>query len=94
VEFDDERGLFHGEVSGIRDVVTFQGRSVKELHAAFENSVDDYLVFCKKRGEEPEKAYSGRFVIRLTARQHQKIAEAARKAGISLNRWIAERLAA
>ena len=28
IEFDDEAGLFHGEVLDTKDVVTFQGRSV------------------------------------------------------------------
>ncbi len=94
VEFDDDRNLFHGEVLGVRDVITFQGSSVKDLRVALKDSVEDYLAFCKRRGEAPEKAYSGRFLIRLTVKQHQKIAEAARKAGLSLNRWIAARLAA
>ena len=46
VMFDDEAEIFHGEVLGIRDVVTFQGKSVKELEKAFRDSVDDYLEFC------------------------------------------------
>ena len=45
IEFDDEAGIFHGEVWGLRDVVTFQGRSVDELSQAFKDSVDDYLEF-------------------------------------------------
>ena len=55
VEFDDEAGLFHGEVLGLRDVVTFQGRSVEELEHAFRDSIDDYLAFCEERGEEPDR---------------------------------------
>ena len=35
VRFDDEAELFHGEVIGLRDVVTFQGRAVDELKQAF-----------------------------------------------------------
>ena len=50
-EFDDEARLFHGEVIDLRDVVTFQGTSVEELEEAFRDSVDDYLEFCKERGE-------------------------------------------
>ena len=53
-EFDDEADIFHGQVINIRDVVTFQGRSVDELCQAFEDSVQDYLAFCAERGEEPE----------------------------------------
>ena len=55
VEFDDETDIFHGEVINLRDVVTFQGQTVDELHQAFRDSIDDYLEFCAERGEEPEK---------------------------------------
>ena len=47
VEFDPDAKILHGEVIGIRDVVTFQGGSVKEVEKAFRDSVDDYLIFCK-----------------------------------------------
>lgn len=49
VEFDDEAGIFHGEVVNTRDVITFQGKSVKELREAFHDSVEDYLAFCAER---------------------------------------------
>jgi predicted HicB family RNase H-like nuclease len=92
VLFDDENDLFHGEVLGIRDVVTFQGRSVAELHKAFKESVDDYLDFCRRRGESPEKPVSGRFVLRISPRLHQELCIAAGKSGQSLNAWIASQL--
>lgn len=56
VEFDGEAGVFHGEVVGIRDVVTFEGQSVDELRKAFSDSVDDYLAFCEQRGESPQRS--------------------------------------
>jgi hypothetical protein len=46
VTFDAENDVFHGEVIGIRDVITFQGKSVAELCKAFRDSVNDYLEFC------------------------------------------------
>ncbi len=58
VEFDDEAGIFHGEVLGTRDVITFEGTSVRELKRAFRDSVDDYLGFCAQRGEEPDKPFT------------------------------------
>lgn len=57
VEFDNEANIFHGEVINIRDVVTFQGTTVEEIKRAFEESVEDYLAFCKERGEEPDKPF-------------------------------------
>ncbi len=47
VEFDDDAIIFHGEVVGIRDVVTFQGKTVNELKKAFHDSVEDYVDMCQ-----------------------------------------------
>ena len=65
IEFDDEAELFHGEVINTRDVITFQGRSVRELRKAFKDSIEDYLDFCRQRGEEPDRAFSGKFTVRV-----------------------------
>ncbi|MEA5579584.1 type II toxin-antitoxin system HicB family antitoxin [Anabaena sp. UHCC 0451] len=88
VEFDDEADIFHGEVINIRDVITFQGSSVEELKKAFHDSVDDYLEFCQERGEEPDKPFSGKFVVRINPQLHQIITIRAKKEGKSLNSWI------
>jgi len=88
VEFDDEAMIFHGEVTGLRDVVTFQGKTVNELKKAFHDSVDDYLDMCKSRGEEPEKPFSGKFVVRVSPDVHRKIYMAAKRAGQSINAWL------
>ena len=64
VKLDEEAEIFHGEVINTRDVITFQGTTVKALKKAFKDSVDDYVVFCEERGEEPEKPFSEKFNIR------------------------------
>lgn len=92
IEVDEERGLLHGEVLGLRDVVTFQGQTVEEARQAFEESVDDYLAFCAQRGEEPEKLFSGKFNVRLGPELHRLLVIRARKAGMSLNAFIRELL--
>jgi len=56
VEFDDDANIFHGEVINLRDVITFEGETVKELKQAFQDSIDDYLDFCDERGEDPRKS--------------------------------------
>lgn len=93
VEFDDEAGIFHGEVLDLRDVVTFQGSSVDELEQAFRDSIDDYLEFCAERGEEPGRPFTGRFMLRLSPELHRKVYVHAQREGKSLNQWISERLA-
>jgi predicted HicB family RNase H-like nuclease len=94
VEFDDEAGIFHGEVIDTRDVITFQGRSVDELKTAFRGSIDDYLAFCKERGETPNKPFSGQFVTRIPPELHRQIKLAASISGKSLNAWVVEQLQA
>ena len=91
-EFDDEAGLFHGEVLDTRDVITYQGTSVEELELAFRESVEDYLAFCQERGEEPDKPFSGRLMLRLPPDLHRRIYVEARREGKSLNQWITDRL--
>lgn len=92
-EFDDEANIFHGEVINIRDVITFQGKSVDEIRKAFEYSVEDYLAFCAERGEEPEQPFSGRFTVRLSPEQHRQVILAAEKTGKGVEVWVAEALA-
>jgi predicted HicB family RNase H-like nuclease len=92
VEFDDEADIFHGEVIGLRDVITFQGKTVDEVKRAFRESVDDYLSFCVKRGEEAEKAFTGKFMVRIPPDLHRKVYVAAKKSGASLNSWILQTL--
>ncbi len=92
VEFDDEAPIFHGEVINTRDVITFQGESVSGLTQAFHDSVDDYLAFCKERGEAPDKPFSGQFVTRIPPELHRQVNVAAAVSGKSLNGWVAEQL--
>lgn len=94
ITFDEEAGLFHGEVINLRDVITFQGQSITELRQALAESVDDYLAFCKERGEAPDKPYSGKVMLRFSPSLHARAAIAARLEGKSLNQWAEEALTA
>jgi predicted HicB family RNase H-like nuclease len=79
-------------VLDLRDVVTFQGKSVEEIERAFRESIDGYLEFCEERHEEPDKPFSGRLMLRLPPDVHRKAYVSARREGKSLNQWIAEKL--
>lgn len=89
IEYDDDSSIFHGEVINIRDVITFQGRSVEELQQALKESVEDYLSFCAERGEDPDQPFSGHLTVRLTPEQHCRVLIAAEKAGQDVSQWIA-----
>jgi predicted HicB family RNase H-like nuclease len=88
VNYDEEAKLFHGEVVGLRDVITFQGTSVDELEQAFKDSIDEYLDFCKELQRAPEKPFSGKLMLRLPPEIHERAAYQAKTNGLSLNAWI------
>ena len=90
VEFDDEANIFHGEVLHLNDVITFQGASVEQLRRAFIESVEDYLAFCAERGEEPEKPFSGQFVVRVSPELHRKMSIGAHLEHTSLNAFVTQ----
>jgi predicted HicB family RNase H-like nuclease len=93
VEFDDEAKMLHGEVIGIRDVVTFEGESVAEIERAFRDSVDDYLDFCRQRGEDPDRPCSGKFVVRVSPELHRRLSMQASAQRKSLNTVVEQCLA-
>jgi predicted HicB family RNase H-like nuclease len=93
IEYSDEDGCFIGHIAGISDIVGFHGESVTELHAAFQEAVDDYLAACKKIGKVPQKPYSGHLMLRIPPEVHARAAMLAEAHGKSLNAWAAEVLA-
>ncbi len=90
VAFDDEARILHGEVVNTRDVITFQADDVAVLEEEFHKSVDVYLQFCQEIGQEPEKPFSGKFVVRLSPKAHRQAYLAAKRAGKSLNTWVSD----
>ena len=90
LEYSDEDDCFIGHIAGINDVIGFDGRSVSELHQAFEESVDDYLKTCQKLKREPQKPYSGKILLRISPEVHARVAIKAETLGKSLNAWLAE----
>lgn len=88
VEFDNEADIFHGEVCGLKDVVTFQGRSAREVKVAFRDSIDDYLEFCSAMGQEPDKPFSGRLLVRMPPSLHRDLHNTALAQQKSLNALI------
>ncbi|OIQ97141.1 HicB family protein [mine drainage metagenome] len=92
VDLDEEAGLFHGEVINTRDVLTFQGQTLAELRTAFAGTIADYLEWCRERGKEPERPYSGHFTVRLSPELHRRIATRAASQHKSINAFVSEAL--
>jgi predicted HicB family RNase H-like nuclease len=90
VTYDEEAKIFHGEIIGLRDVITFQGKAVDELEQAFKDSIDDYLEFCAKKERAPEKPFSGNLMLRIPPKIHEEATIEAKYRGISLNAFLTE----
>lgn len=92
VEYDDEDGIFFGQIAGIRDGVGFHADSVNDLRAAFREAVDDYIETCAKVGKDPQKPYSGKVMLRVPPELHARLARAAELQGKSINQLGEEAL--
>jgi predicted HicB family RNase H-like nuclease len=88
VEFDADLRSFTGHVIDLRDEIYFEGSSVEELEASMKRAVDHYLSVCAKRGDEPERPFSGKLNLRLGTDLHRAAAIAAAAEGESLNNWL------
>lgn len=92
VQFDDEAMIFHGEVIGLRDVITFSGTTPAEIKKEFQTSINGYLAWCKELGQEPEKPFSGDIHLRIKSELHAKLATKAKFSRLSLNTFINQTL--
>lgn len=45
VYYSDEDSVFYGKIDGIRDLVSYEGKSMEEAKKDFEEAVDNYLSF-------------------------------------------------
>lgn len=93
VEYDEEENASHGRVINLaRDGFDLWGRDIDEVRAEFATSAEEYEAFCREEGIEPEKPYSGQFLVRGTPELHRAVAVAAARRRKSMNAWITETL--
>jgi predicted HicB family RNase H-like nuclease len=90
--FEIEDDVLVGKVLGIRDLVTFEAASPKELVEAFKDAVEDYLADCAEEGLEPDKPFKGRYSVRVSKALHKRAALLAEKRGTHLNAITVEAL--
>lgn len=88
VHFSADDEVFHGKILGINDLVNFEGTSVKELKAAFEEAVDDYIDTCNLVGKSPDKTYKGTFNVRVPSNLHREASLFAAINNITLNEFV------
>jgi predicted HicB family RNase H-like nuclease len=93
VEYSGDDGCLFGRIAGIKDIISYEGESVTKIRGAFEEAVDDYLEHCAATGKEPNKPYSGKFILRIDPEIHARLAIKAQSHGKSLNQYAVELLA-
>ncbi len=88
VHFSSVDEVFYGKILSINDLISFEGSSVKELKAAFEDAVEDYIDTCSKIGKSPEKTYKGTFNVRVPSTLHKEASMFAAVNNITLNEFV------
>ncbi len=75
------------------------GESIEEAYAMIEDAKADWIQSCLDDGRvipEPEeddaKAYSGKFMVRISPIQHRELSDTAEEYGVSLNHLVTEML--
>lgn len=88
IEYSPEDDVFVGRVLGLgpKHIMSFHGTSLKELKAALKDSIELHLELSEKEGRKV-KPYSGKILFRFSNDLHASIAEAAAKAGKSVNQF-------
>mgnify|MGYP003575868982 CR=1 FL=1 len=93
ISFDPETEMFRGEFVDLNGGADFYATDVATLKEEAKTSLRIFLEECERRGIEPKKQFSGKFVLRVSPETHQAAALAARASGVSLNQWAANVIA-
>ena len=92
IDFDPEEKTFSGTIAGLRDVIHFEGRTATELERAFCESIDSYLKLCAETGQQPDRPFNGKILVRTEPELHRKAVMRAAVEGVSLSRWISRQI--
>ncbi len=92
ITYDSTLKVFHGDVIGLNHVITFEGTTPKEIEQSFQDAIDDYLEMCQEEGIQPERTFSGKFMLRLSPDLHAKLVHEATLHNKSLNEYVADTL--
>ncbi|EYU16135.1 type II toxin-antitoxin system HicB family antitoxin [Photorhabdus aegyptia] len=92
IEFDLENNTLFGKLEYIRDLVTYEAKTIVELENEFKISIDLYLQDCKELNKNPDVSYKGIFNVRVNPELHRKIAELALEEDVTVNAFVNQAL--
>ncbi|WP_340122833.1 type II toxin-antitoxin system HicB family antitoxin [Methylobacter svalbardensis] len=90
ITYDSDIDLFRGEFIGLNGGADFYAADAEGLRREGSISLQVFMDACKEDGVEPFKAYSGKFVLRISPDDHAAVSRAAIASGKSLNQSVAE----
>ena len=85
IEASLEDNCLFGKILFIKALISYEGKTVADLDAAFQAAVDDYHVTCQNLGQTPEKPCKGSFNVRVGHDLHLAAALAATRKKVTLN---------
>jgi len=88
IDHSTEDMTLHGKIECIADIVTYEAETMRDLKAAFEAAVDDYLETCALLGKTPDKSMSGTFNVRIGEELHKSAYLKAKSLKLSLNDFV------
>lgn len=90
IQYDPDIEMLRGEFVGLNGGADFYADNLADLHKEGEKSLEVFMDFCKERGIEPFKSFSGKFMLRVPPDVHAHAVEAAAAKGVSLNQFVAD----
>jgi len=90
IEYSKDDDLLYGKVLGIRGLISYEGKTGKELENDFKEAINEYLTDCEQEIIIPERPFKGSFNVRISSGLHKKAALLAMEEKVSLNNFVAE----
>ena len=88
IEPQIEDDTLFGQIAFIRDLVTYEANTLKQLKKEFQLSVDGYLEDCAELNKTPNKPFKGSFNVRIGSDLHRKAMMQAQQRGVNLNEFV------
>ena len=92
ISFSDVDHVYYGKIEDIDALVNYEGNDLKELEQAFQEAVDDYIIYCEE--EEIPLHHRETTISNIVVKPeiYTRIANLAEKEGITISHYISDLL--
>ena len=92
IEFDDRRLILTGEVLNALDLLEFDGQTTEEIKRNFIKCIEDYCELHQEQSNQNSVTFIGNYNISLPKDKQDKVMDAAKKEGSSMEVWLNRRV--